>query len=107
VAGPQGPAGPAGAAATKYFAHIGYSGTTPTVTFGTPGITVSPIATGATDVKFPVNVSACVTQLTLFDSGADGSVRKGTGSSGPDVLVGVRSLANTAQNWGYDIAEFC
>jgi hypothetical protein len=105
--GARGATGPAGVSPAKYFAHISYSGATPSVAYGSGGITVSPITTGATSVTFPTNVSQCANLATLYDSGADGSVRKGTGSGGATVLMQVKDLSNTAQNWGYDIAEFC
>lgn len=105
--GPTGAQGVAGTPAAKYFAHISYSGTTPSVAYGTGGISVSAVGTGGTSLTFPTNVGTCATQLTLFDTGADGSVRKGTASGGSTVTVQVKDLTNTARDWGYDVAEFC
>jgi hypothetical protein len=105
--GPQGPQGVAGTPAAQYFAHISYSGATPSIAYGTGGITVTACGTGCTDVVFPLDVSQCANLATLFDGGANGSIRKGTASGGTHVLMQATDHNNTAQDWGYDIGEFC
>jgi hypothetical protein len=108
VRGPTGPQGVAGTPAAKYFAHISYSGSTASVAYGTGGISATNCgSTGCTEVTFPTDVSQCATLATIYHTGGDGTIRKGTASSGANVFMSVQDNAGTAQNWGFDIAEFC
>jgi hypothetical protein len=91
----------------RYFAHIAYIGVTPSVSYGTAGITATRIGPGATRVTFPADVSQCATVAMVFHSGGEGFVRKGTGSSGPDVLTQVRDHTGAAQDWSFDIVVLC
>jgi hypothetical protein len=105
--GDKGDKGDPGTPAAKYFARVEYSGTTASVPYGTPGVTAVRSGLGFTTVTFPTDVSQCVTSAMVFHVGGEGFVRKGTGSSGPNVLTQVRDHAGAAQDWGFDIAVFC
>ena len=112
--GPQGPAGPpgtpapAGALAPKYFAHIGYDAGNPIIrSSNDAGISVAK-PNNVLTVTFPTDVGSCVTQLTLNDSGINGTIRKGYSvSGGKQVVVVTQDTAGNVQNYEFDIVEIC
>jgi hypothetical protein len=71
TAGAAGAAGAPGANAIKYFAQVNGEAETPTLAFGSPGVTVSPARPfeGAATVEFPTDMSKCAITVTAFNGG--------------------------------------
>ena len=105
IRGINGTNGTNGTNAVKYWATITYSGSTPTVSQQTGGITAMNGETGSTDVTFPVDVSACAVEATLDGVGVEGFIRKSSSaSSGALVRVVTENTAAVLRNSGFDIA---
>jgi hypothetical protein len=105
--GKEGKQGEPGAPAAKYFAHIAYSAGTPSVAFGTEGISVKSNGPGLPEIDFPTDVSKCVAFAFLFDGGANGIVREGNASSGQHVLLEIKNTSFANTDFGFNIAVFC
>jgi hypothetical protein len=108
--GATGPAGAPGAAASKFWARIGFTGTTATVLRSTGGITATRVVAGFTDVTFPapVDTDACAFTITLDSSGVDGHIRKSqSASAGALIRTIATNSANADTDIPFDIVAFC
>jgi hypothetical protein len=108
--GATGPQGVAGTPASKYWARIGFSGTTALVLASSGGITAVRGGTGFVDVTFPsaVNADTCATAITIDSNNVYGHTRKSSSSSsGNSIRAIITDTADALADIPFDIMVFC
>jgi hypothetical protein len=99
----------AGEYSVRYFARVS-SGTNPTLTAGSPGVSVNsgrPF-TGAATVVFPVDMTNCAITATPFSGGGTVLVaRQSSISAGQNVAIIIENTSGTGLNEAFNVVGVC